>query len=61
MPTNETLPVLMNTIQSIRDIDWRADNLQDIETMETLKDCIEKYGSLAVMRHLENMKNVKRD
>jgi archaellum component FlaC len=46
---------LADEITSIQTIRYEADNLQDQQTMETLKEAIEKHGSLNVMYHLQKM------
>jgi hypothetical protein len=51
----QSVSPLRNEIKSIQPITWRADNLQDVQTMEMLAEKIEKYGSLRVMKHLQKM------
>ena len=53
---SETMPIKgRNEIQGNETIYWRADNLQDVMTMEALGEAIEKHGSLKVMQWLERI------
>ena len=45
----------LGSIKSIDSIEWKANNLQDINMMEALDAAVSKHGSLKIMKILESV------